>query len=279
MPRDSVKQTFLVAVLLCLVCSLLVSASAVGLRSFQEENKRLNKQRNILIAAGLYDPDKISDSDIKNIFDGDAETDLQITTKILDLDTGEYLSDEKAKEVLGIAEISDYDQAQAASSPKLSTPVPQSEDIASIKRREKYSYVYEVREKGTLKQFVLPIRGYGLWSTLWGYVAIDAQSIKKGPSAIKIDGLKYYAQQETPGLGGEVDNPKWRAQWEGKHIYDSDWNVKVEVTKANVEGEYEVDAISGATITSNGVTNMMDYWFGEHGFRPFLKKVAEGEEM
>lgn len=278
MARDSVKQTFFVAVLLCLVCSLLVSASAVGLRSFQEENKRRNKQRNILIAAGLYDPDEFSDSVIKDVFDEDAESELQITTRILDLDTGEYLTDEKAKEILGVAEISDYDQAQAASIPDLSSAVPQSEDIASIKRRERYSYVYEVREKGQLTQFVLPVRGYGLWSTLWGYAAVDAQSLSKGPAQITIDGLKYYEQQETPGLGGEVDNPKWLAQWKGKHIYDANWNVKIKVTKGP-EGDYEVDALSGATITSNGVTYMMEYWFGENGFRPFLKKLTEGDAM
>lgn len=276
MRRDSVKQTFLVAVLLCLVCSLLVSASAVGLRSFQQENKRLNKQRNILIAAGLYDPETISDSDIKNIFDEDAKTDLQVTTKILDLETSDYLTEEQAQEVLGVENISDYDQAQAANVPALSYRVAASDDIASIKRRERYSYVYEVRKNGELKQYVLPIRGYGLWSTLWGYIAIDGPSIAKGPGQITIDGLKYYQQQETPGLGGEVDNPRWLTQWDGKHVYDSNWNVKVEVTKGAVNEEYEVDAISGATITSNGVTYMMEYWFGENGFRPFLKKLAEG---
>ena len=121
---------------------------------------------------------------------------------------------------------------------------------------------------------VLPIRGYGLWSTLWGFVAIDAQSLKKGPGYVTITGLKYYEQKETPGLGGEVDNPNWRAKWPGKHVYDSNWNVQIEVTKGGSHGEYEVDALSGATITSNGVTNMMQFWFGEDGFRPFLKNYS-----
>jgi Na+-transporting NADH:ubiquinone oxidoreductase subunit C len=256
-----------VAVLLCLVCSLLVSASAVGLRQIQEANKLREKQKNILIAAGLFDPDKHGNADVKELF-------AEVTPRILDLETGEYLSESEAQEILDIKNISDYDQALAANQPEISYTVAASDDVAGIKRREKYSYVYEVKEGDEVKQWVLPIRGYGLWSTLWGFVAVDAQSLKQGPEHLTITGLKYYEQKETPGLGGEVDNPNWLAQWPGKHIYDANWNVKIDVAKTGADKEYHVDAISGATITSNGVTNMMDYWFGENGFRPFLKKQS-----
>ncbi len=268
MPRDSVKHTFLVAVLLCLVCSLLVSASAVGLRSFQEKNKRRDRQKNILIAAGLYDPNKNTAADVDQLFE-------RVTPKIVDLDKGTFLTEEEAQKILNIKKITDYDQAQASNAPDISYEVAQSEDVASIKRRENYSYVYLVKDGDTVTQMVLPIRGYGLWSTLWGFVAIDAQSLKKGPQYLTIKGLKYYEQKETPGLGGEVDNPNWRAKWPGKHVYDSNWNVQIEVTKGGAHGEYDVDALSGATITSNGVTNMMQFWFGEKGFRPFLKNYSQ----
>lgn len=264
MPRDSIKQTFKVAVLLCLVCSLLVSASAVGLRSIQQTNKLREKQKNILIAAGLFDPEKHGNADVEELF-------AQVTPRILDLETGEYLSESEAQEILNIEQISDYDQALAANQPEISYTVAATEDVASIKRREQYSYVYEVTEGDEVKLWVLPIRGYGLWSTLWGFVAVDAQSLEKGPEHLTIAGLKYYEQKETPGLGGEVDNPNWLAQWPGKHIYDANWNVKIEVAKTGAEEDYHVDALSGATITSNGVTYMLEFWFGEKGFRPFLK--------
>ena len=272
MPRDSVKQTFKVAILLCLVCSLLVSASAVGLRSIQEANKLRDKQKNILIAAGLYDPDEHGASEIENIFNEEVETEIQVTSRIVDLKTGDYLPESDYADVLGVKSASGYDQKQAANDPELSEPAKQ--DVASIKRRENYSLVYEISEAGEFKQLVLPIRGYGLWSTLWGFVAIDAQSLKKGPEHVTIAGLKYYDQKETPGLGGEVDNPNWLSQWPGKHIYDANWIVKIEVAKGGAAEEYHVDALSGATITSNGVTYMMEYWFGEEGFRPFLKKLS-----
>ncbi len=268
MPRDSVKHTLLVALLLCLVCSLLVSASAVGLRGIQDRNKLREKQKNILMAAGLFNPNEHSNADVATIYD-------RVTPRIIDLDTGEYLSEDKYLEVLGVANINDYSQKTAPNDPEISYAVSPSEDIASIKRREKYSFVFEVKEGDELKQLVLPVRGYGLWSTLWGLVAVDAQSLKQGPEHLTVTGLKYYDQKETPGLGGEVDNPNWLAQWPGKHIYDANWNVKIEVSKTATDEDYQVDALSGATITSNGVTNMMQFWFGENGFKPFLKKQSQ----
>ncbi len=268
MSRDSVKHTFLVAVLLCLVCSLLVSASAVGLRNKQEENKLREKQKNILMAAGLFHPDEDTNADVKDLF-------KSVTPRIIDLDTGEYVPEEDYFKVLGVKDINDYNQKEAAGTPALSTKVNPADDVASIKTREKYSFVYLVMDGDQPKQMVLPIRGYGLWSTLWGFVAVDAQSLKQGPEHLTITGLKYYDQKETPGLGGEVDNPKWLAEWPGKHVYDANWNVEIGLVKGGASGEYEVDALSGATITSNGVSNMLQYWFGEHGFRPYLKNQSK----
>ena len=76
-----------------------------------------------------------------------------------------------------------------------------------------------------------------------------------------------------------MDNPLWKEKWrQGKRIYDEQWNVRLQVIKGSVDStddqaEYQVDGLSGATITSNGVTNMLEYWFGDHGFGPFLRKA------
>jgi Na+-transporting NADH:ubiquinone oxidoreductase subunit C len=120
---------------------------------------------------------------------------------------------------------------------------------------------------------VLPIRGYGLWSTLKGFVAIDAVSLSDGPASARVRGLTYYQHGETPGLGGEVDNPGWKAKWPGKRIFDSKWNVKLKVSKSP-RGAHDVDALTGATITSNAVSNMLAFWLGPDGYGPFLKKLA-----
>ena len=89
-----------------------------------------------------------------------------------------------------------------------------------------------------------------------------------------VRGLTYYKHGETPGLGGEVDNQLWKAKWPGKEVYDSDWNVKVEVTKSVTDDTCQVDALSGATLTSNGVTNMLRFWLGSKGFGPYLQQLA-----
>jgi Na+-transporting NADH:ubiquinone oxidoreductase subunit C len=265
MQRDSIGNVFRVTLLLCLACSLLVSAAAVGLRETQERNKKRERQRQILIAAGLFDPDKHSGGDVPKLFE-------RVETQLINLETGEVVS--KAKLPAGIPSIEDYDQQAAAADNDLSQVVPDTLDLARIRRRENYSSVYLIKNnQGTVQTIVLPIRGYGLWSTLRGYIALDRQSLRAGPEHLEIVGLTYYEHAETPGLGGEVDNPKWKALWPGKHIYDADWNVQFRIEK-DARTEYEVDALSGATITSNGVENMMQYWFGDEGFKAYLKKLA-----
>jgi Na+-transporting NADH:ubiquinone oxidoreductase subunit C len=103
---------------------------------------------------------------------------------------------------------------------------------------------------------------------LFGYLALEADGNT-------VSGITYYKHVETPGLGGEVDNPVWKGSWKGKKVFEpGSSEVAVEVVK-NARGEYQVDALSGATITSRGVTNMMRFWLGENGFGPFLAKVRE----
>ena len=100
---------------------------------------------------------------------------------------------------------------------------------------------------------MLPITCKGLWSTLRGYLALDAD-------ANHVRGITFYDQKETPGLGGEVENPRWTAQWIGKTILQDGKLVGVTVKKGVVddsipkEKAHYVDGLAGATITSNGVT-------------------------
>lgn len=259
MRRDSFANTIRVAVLLCLVCSLVVSSAAVFLRGKQQANKADYMRRNILEAAGLWR----EGADVDELFQ-------QIQTRIVDLQTGRFVEDAASLEI----DSATYDQRKAIRDPRLSKELSDENDIAGIQRRERYSYVYLVKKNDAVDQIVLPIRGYGLWSTLWGFLALDAKSLKQGPVQVEIRGITFYQHAETPGLGGEVDNPRWKAQWNGKHVFDESWNVELEVTKG-ATSEYEVDALSGATITSRGVTNMIHFWMGEKGFGPLLVNLHE----
>ena len=105
---------------------------------------------------------------------------------------------------------------------------------------------------------------------MYGYVAV-------GSDTTTVKGFAYYAQGETPGLGGEVDNPKWKQQWIGKKLFNDAGEVIFKVAKGQAVGNSQVDGLSGATITGRGVTTSTKYWFGTHGYQAFLAKVKAGE--
>ncbi|WP_417393055.1 Na(+)-translocating NADH-quinone reductase subunit C [Gimesia sp.] len=265
MSRDSIGFTFMVSAALCVACSILVSGAAVGLRSKQELNKENERKKNILSAAGLIQPG--GGADVRKIYDE------RVKGIIVDLNTGEVVTDDKAL----FPDPQEYDQKAAADNPKMSMRLDSAQDLAGIKRRENYSWVYLINdENGKLSQYVLPIRGKGLWSTLWGFLALETD-------LTTVAGLTFYEHGETPGLGGEVDNPKWKSQWIGKEAYANDFQPDLEVIKGTVNPQspnaiHEVDGLSGATITSRGVTHLLDFWLGDLGFKPYLERVREKEE-
>ena len=104
---------------------------------------------------------------------------------------------------------------------------------------------------------------------MYGFLAL-------GSDLNTIKGFGYYSHGETPGLGGEVDNQTWKNQWIGKKLYGEEGQVKFKVAKTEGTGEYQVDGLSGATITANGVTSSMKYWFGAHGYKGFLSNLKSG---
>ena len=258
---DTVK-TFKVAIQLCLVCSVVVSALAVGLGPIQARKREEFRQQSVLSAAGVWkdgsDPAKLFASKAEVIY--------------LDLTAGApvEVEDEEAKKDAR------FNLTKALQDKDLHQNLDRAIDVAGLKQLEKFTTIYQVQattDDGNRDILVMPVRGKGLWSTLWGFAAIDVTDIKDGPENVTIAGLTYYQHGETPGLGGEVDNPKWKAKWLGKKVFDADWNVLVEVSKT-ANNDYQVDALSGATLTSNGVTNMLVFWLGENGFGPYLKSMA-----
>jgi len=242
---DGVGYTLMVALVLCIACSLVVSAAAVGLHPLQEANRSLDRQRNILLAAGLYTPERKV-----------AELFSRVESRWVDLRSGRFVDtpDREAREEL--------------------ISIPKSRDIAGIKTRPRYVEVYVVTDGGELQTIILPIDGLGLYSTLHGYIALagDGNTVR---------GLRFYEHGETPGLGGEVDNPRWLNLWPGKRIYDGGSEPRLRVVKGGVDpnssaAAYAVDALSGATLTSRGVSRMLQYWFGEDGYGPFLAGLRKG---
>ena len=251
LPNDDPKKTIIVAILLCLVCSILVSTSAVMFKPLQIANKQADIKKNILAVTGLLS----EDADVNTLFE-------QFEVRIVDLETGLYSDIDHAA----------YDQYKAAGDPDQSVELTAEQDIAGIGHRAKLAKVFLLQEGGKTSQVVLPIHGYGLWSTLYGFVSFEGDFNTIG-------GLQFYAHAETPGLGGEVDNPKWRQLWKGKKAFNDQGELKIEVVRGFVDfkvagSEHQVDGLSGATLTSRGVSNLVNYWLGDHGFGPYLKNMS-----
>ncbi|MEM7312131.1 MAG: Na(+)-translocating NADH-quinone reductase subunit C [Planctomycetota bacterium] len=258
MQRDSTIRTILTAAVLCVVCSIIVSAASVGLKPYQVANKRKFRQRNILEAAG-YTKDEIAEQGIDELFKG-------IDTLLINLETGEEATDIDADS---------FDQVAAAKDPTMtqSMEIPADKQTFGFKQHERFGRVYLMKDGGELQKVILPVYGKGLWSTLYGFISLE-------PDLNTVGGITFYEHKETPGLGGEVDNPKWKAQWNKKLVRDNAGDVKIEVVKGQVpEGSpnkaHQIDGLSGATITSRGVSNAVRYWL-QDGYGPFLKKMSGG---
>jgi Na+-transporting NADH:ubiquinone oxidoreductase subunit C len=255
MQRESVAQSVLVAACLCLVCSLLVSSAAVLLRPKQQANKQRQMQKDVLQVAGLYQ----EGADV-------AESFQKVDMRIVDLETGQFVDPDSVQRDA-------YDPKVAPKEPDYSIAIEQDEDLAGLKRRERLSAVYFVKSPaGELQQVILPVRGKGLWSTMYGFVSLESDFRT-------VRGITFYEHGETPGLGGEIESPKFKRQWQGKVVRDEDGSPHIEAVRGSVdpqdpEADHKVDAIAGATITTRGVTDMIRYWLGPNGFGPFLERMA-----
>lgn len=245
------------AAAVCVVCSIFVAGSAVGLHERQLANATLDRQTKVLDVAGLIEEGADVDAEaIGRIFEE------SIRSKIIDFTSGQY--DESV-------DPETYDATRLALNPATSWVPPA--NMAKVLRRPIQGLVYHVvGDDGGVSQVILPIEGKGLWSTLKGFLALDRdlQTIR---------GITYYSHKETPGLGGEVDNPKWKALWPGRKAFGEDGTPRISVVKGQAgppsDDPYKVDGLSGATITSRGVTHMLDFWLGEHGYGPYINRIQD----
>jgi Na+-transporting NADH:ubiquinone oxidoreductase subunit C len=258
-PNEDPAKIVAVAVTLCLVCAVLVASAAVMLKPVQERNQALAVRKEIVRVAGFPVGDA---SEVDQMFK------QHIETRIVNLDSGNFAE--------GINPAT-FDQHAAARNPATSEALPSDKDPAKIKRRPDDMPVYLVRESGHIKTIILPVYGYGLWSTLYGFLALASD-------ARTITGITFYQHGETPGLGDFIESPAWQAQFPGKLAYDESGRLRFRVVKGGVnpaspEAKYEVDGVAGATLTSRGVNNLLRYWLSDQGFGPFLKRLrAHGDK-
>lgn len=253
--NNSIKKILGVAFALCIVCSVIVSTAAVALRPLQQLNQELDRKTNILSVANLYE----SGMDVNAVFES------AVTPRVVDMRTGEYTEEFDA---------ATYDGFEARRDPAASRTLSGERDPAGLTRVENYTTVYLVGDEEDPEQIILPIRGQGLWGLMRGFLSVEGDGNT-------IVGITYYEHSETPGLGAEVNNPRWQAQWEGKQIFDEEGSLApaIRVAKGSGSSEHEVDGLSGATLTSNGVTNMLQFWLSPEGFGEYLAKFRSGIEQ
>ena len=264
MPRDSIGNILRVSVLLCLVCSIGVSVAAVGLRSLQDRNATLDRQKNVLLATGNFEAEDVaalSGEEITEIFEEN------ITTHYVEVGTGNEVPES------ALPDGENYDPRAAAQSSEFHVTLPkEASELLGIDAVAPYYAIYEVRDdQGQVDCYVLPIFGTGLWSTMYGFLALE-------PDLTTIRGINFYEHGETPGLGGEIENEGWKAIWPGKVAFNEAGEPQIEVIKGSVSendpaGDHKIDGLAGATITSNGVEHAVNFWLGDEGFGKFLDKL------
>jgi Na+-transporting NADH:ubiquinone oxidoreductase subunit C len=250
---DSVGKTVGVAFALCVVCSILVSTAAVSLKPIQTKNEALDMKKNILTSAGLLK----ADSDVEAIYS------QMIEEKVISFDTGNFID----------MNPSDFNLKKAEANPKTSIRIEN--DFANLGRRSKETVVYFIKNNsGGYEGVILPIKSQGLWALMYGFIALKND-------ANTVIGFKYYQQGETPGLGAEVDNPKWIAQWTGKKVFNQEGRPSIQFSKTEIdlsrpEAIHQIDALSGATITTNGVESSLRYWLSAQAYGKFLDQFKNG---
>jgi Na+-transporting NADH:ubiquinone oxidoreductase subunit C len=249
--KETFGGTLKFVFIICLVCAALVSISAIGLKPLQQANKLLDKQTKILEASGLIDK---AGTDIVGTYDKFVEA------KMIDLDSGAIIE--------GNTDMFD-ERSDARDVNKSSKP---ENDMAGINRRANNAVIYLVKDdQGHLDTIVLPIVGSGLWDLMYGFVGL-------APDLNTVRSVVYSDLKETPGLGAEVLNPKWKALWPGKKMYNEQGEAAIQLVKGGAKkGDiHGVDALSGATLTSNGVTRTLRFWLGSEGYGPFVTKFKDG---
>ena len=259
---NSTKYIVVFCSVVCFVCSIFVAGAAVLLKEKQEANAVLDRQTKILVVAGLLAENaKVKPAEVERLYT------THIRGRVIDLASGEI--DAKADPAT-------YDLAAVLADDATSVKAtPEEITVTGLARIPKKALVFEVVFGDSVEMLVLPIQGKGLWSTLMGYLAID----RNGNT---IRGITFYKHGETPGLGGEVDNPSWKAVWSGRKAYNAKCEPAIAVVKGKAgsaaDAPNKIDGLSGATITGNGVTKFVQFWLGAKGFGPFMARLQKGGE-
>jgi len=272
MAKETIGKTIGVAMGICVVCSVFVSTASVALKERQEINKKLDKRKNILRAAGVLGEKESVQSLLKRrVKEGALSKDTSLDDLFynevdelwVELKTGQFVDAEKVDPAY-------EDERKAAKDPKLRAEIAKGANTAGFKYKSPYRRIYFTKQSAGERRIILPLHGKGLWSTMYGFIALDAADLNT------ILSFSFYEHGETPGLGGEVDAEEWKASWIDKKAFDQRGSIAIDVVKGDSDegAMHEVDGLAGATLTANGVEKLVRFWLGEEGYGPLLERLA-----
>ncbi|MEE8313879.1 MAG: NADH:ubiquinone reductase (Na(+)-transporting) subunit C, partial [Myxococcota bacterium] len=246
MPNDHPAKILLVVGGVALFCSLVVSSTAVLLEPHRLANMEREHEQHLLEIL-----ERIPGLELLL----EAGEGRHVEARLVDLETGEELD---------LGDPQEFDPREAALDPSRSIALAPERDIAGIERRANHAIVYRVERNRRLELLILPVYGAGYVSTLYGYATLA------GDANTLLD-VSFYEHSETPGLGSQVDSPEWRERWRGKRVRDEQGRLRIRVALAPVDPDspdaaYTVDGLSGATRTSQGVSDLLRFWLGDDGF-------------
>ena len=254
--KDSPFGALMVVVAVSLVCSILVSSASITLKPIKLLNQKVERSRHIVALTGLVP----TDAELSN--DQILEAVEQMDIRVLNIDTGQFDDSIDPEE---------FNPRAAVNDPDLSVAIPADEDLARLGRRARHALVYLIWDDDELKRVILPIHGQGMWSTLHGLLALEVD-------LNTIGAVTFYEQAETAGLGDQITRPDWLSGWQGRQLFNNRGEVAFRVAAGPVNqdspaAQHQVDAISGATLTTDSVTRLIQFWFGPSGYQPFLKNL------
>ena len=256
MGKNSPLKALIVVLAVSLACSVLVSTASITLKPIQILNQKVERSRHIVALTGLVPADKaLSNEEILQAVE-------QLDVRVINIDTGEFDNSIDPEQ---------FDARAAANDPELSVAIPTADDLARLGRRAQHAVVYLVWDDDDLKRVIVPIHGQGMWSTLHGFLALEAD-------LNTIAAVTFYEQAETAGLGDQITRPDWQTQWQGRQLFNEQGEVRFRVAAGSVAEDspaarHEVDAISGATVTALSVTRLVEFWFGAGGYMSFLNNL------
>ena len=231
MNKQGNTYTFIYASVLVVVVAVLLTLTSIGLRAKQTKNEEIAKKRDILKSINI-ETTKDNAEDIFNKIIGQH-------CYIVDFEGNKM-------EVDGFA----IDMSKELKKPA----------------RERLYPVFEAQLENNELKYIIQVRGTGLWGPIWGYISLNSDKNT-------VYGVNFRHKGETPGLGAEIDKLPFQKQFQGKRLFDDEGNlVSIAVNKGHNSQNslYEVDAVSGGTITSKGVEAMLADFF--KGYENFLKK-------